>query len=225
MKFSAILLLAAALVGDVVAKGNSTKPATPGKALDKQCKSIAKWTSQIALANNQTKLDELMTKKNLTMEQITKIKDKATNATTQLKTAQGNTTLTSMCDEAAPVEKACGQMKAVMKLTELATNQTKLDKITAKKNLTQEQVTKIKDKATQAQTKLKTLQGNTTLVSMCDAFSAAKKTEDGKTMAAIKAMSNMTTQKATSKSGAADLGYSLSVLSTALLVGFGMVMA
>lgn len=50
-----------------------------------------------ALASNTTALSELQTKKNLTDAEMTKIKDRAQNATVKLTQLQSNTTLVAAC--------------------------------------------------------------------------------------------------------------------------------
>jgi hypothetical protein len=69
----------------------------------------------------------------------------------------------------------CKQMAKLTKLTELASNQTKLDAMVAKGKINATEVEAIKTKATEATTKLATLTSNTTLVSECLVVDAHKK--------------------------------------------------
>ncbi|KAL1600637.1 hypothetical protein SLS60_007024 [Paraconiothyrium brasiliense] len=70
------------------------------------------------------------------------------------------------------VNKQCKQMMKMVKLTELAANQTKLDALVSKGKLNETEIQVIKDKAANATTTLKTLQANTTLVDECNVIAA-----------------------------------------------------
>jgi hypothetical protein len=72
------------------------------------------------------------------------------------------------------VNKQCKQMSRMVRLTELAANQTKLDALVAKGKLNDTEVQAIKDKAANATTTLKTLQANATLVDECNVINANK---------------------------------------------------
>lgn len=139
-------------------------------SVKKQCKQMSKMMELTMLAANQTKLDALVSKGKLNATEVQVIKDKAANATTTLKTMSANTTLVTECNVIAAdkkVQSECKAMKELTKTAALANNQTALDAWVAKKKLNDTQVTKFKDMVTKAETKLKSLQANTTLTDLC----------------------------------------------------------
>lgn len=73
------------------------------------------------------------------------------------------------------VHKECKQMNKMMQLTMLAANQTKLDALVSKGKLNATEVQNIKDKAAKADTTLKAMEANTTLVMECNMFNADRK--------------------------------------------------
>jgi len=74
--------------------------------------------------------------------------------------------------KANTVKKVCKKMNRLVRLTDLAANQTKLDALVAKGKLNDTEVAKLKAKAVNATATLQTMQANTTLVDECNAFNA-----------------------------------------------------
>ncbi|KAF2635768.1 hypothetical protein P280DRAFT_522885 [Massarina eburnea CBS 473.64] len=155
------------------AKGNGTK----GNSVNKMCKQMAKLTKLTELASNQTKMDALVSKGKLNDTEVTSLKSKAAEAETKLKTMTSNSTLVSECavvDAHQETIGQCKQMKGLSKLASLASNQTAMDAWVAKKKLNDTQVTKFKDQISKAQTKLDSLNGNTTLTDICSKETSQK---------------------------------------------------
>lgn len=73
------------------------------------------------------------------------------------------------------VNRQCKQLNKIVRLTELAANQTKLDNLVSKGKLNATEVQLIKDKAANATATLTTLRANTTLVNECNVFNANRK--------------------------------------------------
>lgn len=67
------------------------------QAVVKSCKQMNKLQKLINVANNQTAIDALVSKKGLNDTEVAKLKEKAANATTKLTEMQANTTLTDLC--------------------------------------------------------------------------------------------------------------------------------
>ncbi|KAF2652011.1 hypothetical protein K491DRAFT_605765 [Lophiostoma macrostomum CBS 122681] len=151
--------------------GNSTRGnGTNGNSVNKACRTMAKLTKLTNLAANQTKLDAMIASGKINATEVDAIKAKAANATSELQTMQSNTTLVSECavvDAHQAVLKECKQMTKLTKLADLATNQTAMDALMQKKNLNDTQMAKLQERIANATTKLKTLQGNTTLTDLC----------------------------------------------------------
>jgi len=148
-----------------------------GTSADFECAELSKLTKLTSLANNATALSELETKHNLTAAEISKIKESAANATTKLTKLQSNTTLTAQCavvDAHQKVVKECKEMSKLMKLTSLVNNATAMSELETKHNLTASEISKIKEGAANATTKLTKLQSNTTLVAACSTIKATK---------------------------------------------------
>lgn len=153
------------------------KNGTRGNSVDKQCKSMAKLTILSELANNQTKIDALVAKGKLSDTQVTELKSQAANATTKLQAMSANATLVGECAAISAHKKTLGQckeMKSLTKLAALASNQTAMDAMMAKKKLNETQVTMLQDKIKSAQTKLDALKGNTTLADICSKETSQK---------------------------------------------------
>ncbi|KAF9741823.1 hypothetical protein PMIN02_005672 [Paraphaeosphaeria minitans] len=95
------------------------------------------------------------------------------------------------------VNKQCRQISKIVRLTELAANQTKLDALVSKGKLNATEVQVIKDKAANATTTLKTLQANTTLVDECNVIAANRHVKEQcfamKRLAETAALANNTT--------------------------------
>ncbi|KAI5921002.1 hypothetical protein F4810DRAFT_389889 [Camillea tinctor] len=145
----------------VLAKGDRNSTGTSVKS---QCRSIAKMTKLIDLANNQT---ELESKTDGDQTKIAEIKAKAANSTAMLSTLTSNSTLMGECavitahDDAV---EACGSIQQMEKAVALAANDTKLqDKFDG--NTTK--IDDFKSKVSSMATMLATLQSNATLSSFC----------------------------------------------------------
>jgi len=168
--------------GDTGAGGHKSNGAKGhhknGGTQDFECKEMAKLTKLTSLANNATALSELETKHNLTAAEISKIKDSAANATTLLTKLQSNSTLVSQCaivDAHEKVVQQCKEIATLKKLTAFANNATAMSELETKKNLTATEVSKIKEAAANATTKLTKLQSNTTLVAACSTIKTTGK--------------------------------------------------
>lgn len=156
-----------------------------GNSVNKACKKMAKLTKLTELANNQTKLDAMVSKGKLNDTEVAEIKTKAQDASTQLQSMQANTTLVSECLVVDAHKKVVGQCKKMAKLTKLAAmkdNQTAIDAFAAKKNITGEKLTKLQDKIANATTKLQEMSGNTTLTDLCSKEQQQKGSSDGKSI-------------------------------------------
>ncbi|KAF2449960.1 hypothetical protein P171DRAFT_428079, partial [Karstenula rhodostoma CBS 690.94] len=178
------------------------------------------------LAANQTKLDNLVSKGKLNATEVQVIKDKAANATTTLKTLQANSTLVDECNVIAAnrqVKAQCSAMKKLVRNAALASNATAMDAFVAKKKLNDTQVTKFKERISEAQTKLQELQSNTTLTDLC-AQQKSQKGQDNSgssTTGAATESSSSTPQQAT---GAASSLTLQTVFVPALAVVFALLL-
>jgi len=146
------------------------------------CKEMTKLTKLTDLVNNATKLQEMETKHNLTATQIDEIKAKAANATTKLTELKANATLTSQCaviDAGEKTKSQCKEMSKLTKLMDLMNNATALSELESKKNLTAAEMTKLKDEAAKAGTKLNKLKSNSTLMTACENLKTAKNGSSG----------------------------------------------
>jgi len=81
----------------------------------------------------------------LTPEQVTTLKANATMASEQLKEIEMNQTLTDTCTMVNEVQGSCKKLARLNKLENLAQNDTQLAAFQAKKNLTDAQMTQLKD--------------------------------------------------------------------------------
>lgn len=159
--------------GTEKAKNGTSK----GNSVNKVCGKMAKLTKLTELANNQTKLDSLMSKGKLNQTEVDKIKAKAANATQTLQTMSSNTTLVQECQVVDAHQKlvgTCKKMKQLTKLADLANNKTAMDAFMAKKKLNDTQVAKLDERIANATTKLKDMQANTTLTSACSQIQQQK---------------------------------------------------
>lgn len=150
--------------------GNGTNSNNPERVLEKSCAKMRKLTVLSEIANNQTKLDEWVAKGKLDTAEVDTLKAKAANATTELQTMQSNTTLVGECAVVDAERKSvseCQQMKKLTKLAALAGNETAMAAFEQKKNLNETGIENLKVKITEAETKLKELQSNTTLTDFC----------------------------------------------------------
>lgn len=157
-------------LGTLEARKDRNATHAGGDPTKKACKQMQMLTSLTTLAANQTKLDELVAKGKLDTAKVDDIKKKAADATTKLQTMSSNTTLTSECaaiKAKGQMKQQCGQMKRLQRMANLASNATALADFAAKRNLTSTQVDKLKQKMQGADTKLKTLEANTTLTDFC----------------------------------------------------------
>ncbi|KAI1633352.1 hypothetical protein F4809DRAFT_30357 [Biscogniauxia mediterranea] len=155
------LLSSFILATAVLAKGDKNSTGTSVKS---QCRTIAKMTSLVDLANNQTKLES---KTDGNQTKIDEIKAKAANSTAMLSTLTANSTLMGECaviaahDEAV---QACGAIQQMEKATALASNDTKLQ---SKFDGNTTKIDEFKSKVSSMATMLATLQSNATLSSFC----------------------------------------------------------
>jgi midasin (ATPase involved in ribosome maturation) len=187
-------------------KGNNTNGGGngDGNTANKACKTLAKLTKLTELAANQTKLDAQVAKGKLTTEEVTEIKAKAANATTELQTMQSNTTLVQECETVAAhkaVVKSCKQMNKLEELANIASNQTAMDALVAKKGLNDTQVSKLMEKAANATTKLTEMQANTTLTDLCAQEQSQKGAANGATGGAASASGSAAPAQSTGGAG------------------------
>ncbi|TID27469.1 HET-domain-containing protein [Venturia nashicola] len=177
--------------GTSAASNGTTTAATTGKAgyetngtkgtsKKSQCKEIDHLTKLTSIVNNATALSEFETKHKFTAAQIDEFKAKAAKATTRLMELQANSTVTRQCAIAnaeIKLMKQCKEITRLSKMAALASNTTALRQMQAKKNLTDMEIAKIKDRAKDATVKLTQLQSNTSLVAACQTI---KTTGEGK---------------------------------------------
>ncbi|PSN68305.1 hypothetical protein BS50DRAFT_633909 [Corynespora cassiicola Philippines] len=150
--------------------------------LNKACHKMTKLTKLSDLANNQTKLDELMSKGRIDQARVDEIKAKAANVTAELQSMQSNTTLVEECAVVNAHRKdlrRCKKMKRLEKLASMANNDTALVAFTQKKDLNETLIAKLKEKISEATTKLQEMQSNTTLTDMCASQQKQEETQDG----------------------------------------------
>jgi hypothetical protein len=136
-----------------------------------QCKQIVKLQSLVDLAANTTKLAD---KTNNNATKIADIQAKASAASTQLTTLTSNSTLVSDCaviDAAEQTKDTCAEMKELQKYITMASNSTK---VATKTDNNATKIAEVAAKASAAQTKLDTLNSNTTLVDACTAIKTEK---------------------------------------------------
>ncbi|KAE9968086.1 hypothetical protein EG328_004169 [Venturia inaequalis] len=72
-------------------------------------------------------------------------------------------------------KKQCSELSRLTKLVDLVNNSTKLTELETKHNMTADKITKLKDSAAKATTRLTELQSNTTLTSQCAIVNAGDK--------------------------------------------------
>lgn len=155
--------------GTAMNRGDSTK---------KECRQMQRLTQLEALANNQTKLDELVAKGKMNAEQVAALKTKAADEKSKLATLSANSTLTSQCAIINANDRTmqdCREMKRLEKFTKMANNQTALDAFATRQRLNSTQVDALKARVQKAETKLQQLSSNSTLTQLC----AQRKQEKG----------------------------------------------
>ncbi|OCL03110.1 hypothetical protein AOQ84DRAFT_357071 [Glonium stellatum] len=159
--------------------------------LDRECAKIRELTALTDLVNNATKLQELETKDHLSAAQVAELKDKASNATTKLTTLKANSTLVADCavvDAKLRLEEQCAHIARLTALTDLVNNATKLSELETKKNLTAEEIAKLKEKAANATVRLTEMEKNTTLVDSCASLKASRSYSTATFTAAVAAV-------------------------------------
>lgn len=184
------------------------KNGTKMNSVKKQCKAMARLTMLTDLANNQTKMDALVSKGKLNDTELTALKAKAAEAGTKLQALTANTTLVGECAVVNAHTKSlrqCKKMKTLTKLTELASNQTAMDALIAKKKLNDTQATELKDNIKSVQIQLDELKSNTTLTDIC-AKETSQKGNSGSGADSTSASSGSQAAAAESKNGASAIG-------------------
>ena len=150
--------------------GNNTKTDDSRKSLKKTCRKMRKLNMLTTLATNQTRLDEWIANGMLTAAKADKIKQKASKATTELKSLQSNSTLVGQCaivNAGIENNKQCKQMNTLTRLAALASNETAMAEFEARRGLNETLIEKLKEKIQEASKTLEKLQANTTLVDFC----------------------------------------------------------
>jgi hypothetical protein len=185
---------------------NSTKhhAVDPTKMM---CKKIKSLTALTSLAANQTKLDEMIAKGKWNANKVETLKAKAADAMPKLQALTANTTLTTDCaaiNAKDKMKKKCGEMKKLQNFANLATNTTAMDAFVAKHKLNSTQVDKVKAEFQMAQTKLKSLQANTTVTDFCKQMKQSSSQGGSATMGAGTTAASGSAQQV-SKSGASVL--------------------
>lgn len=161
-------------------KSNSTMAHNSVKAT---CREMEKLTELTHLASNQTLLEEYISRKKLSASEAAELETKAASASKQLATlASNNATLVSQCAVINAHESlvvTCERMARLERWEKLESNATALDELAAKKNLSQAAIDHLKDKDANANSELKALERNSTLVMACQQLQAKKSNGTG----------------------------------------------
>ena len=150
--------------------------------LDRKCAHLHQLTALTDLVNNATKLQELETKMHLSASQVAELKEKASNATTELTALNANSTLVADCavvDAKLRLEAKCGNMARLTALTDLVNNATKLNELETRRHLSAKEIADLKAKAANATILLTDMEKNTTLVDSCSSLKAARGSTSG----------------------------------------------
>jgi len=145
---------------------------THNNELFQLCEELQHLEELILIVSNATKLAEVEKEKNLTSEDIAKLKDEATNATMKLNELKSNTTLVKEClivEAHLQLLHECQEIVELIIIVDIAMNETllmELEKET-KHNLTDAQDAMLKELAANATTKLATFEKNSTLIADC----------------------------------------------------------
>ncbi|KAF2666317.1 hypothetical protein BT63DRAFT_428081 [Microthyrium microscopicum] len=148
----------------------------------KKCAEIRRLTAFTKLMSNATRLDAFETKHKLTDDQRAELKAKGANATAMLQKLESNSTLATECamvNADRKMKQECKAMKGLTKFTKFVNNATALDMFAKKKNLTEAQVQKIKDRGMNATKFLNKLESNKTLVDDCMKMMKSKGGKNG----------------------------------------------
>ncbi|KAL1967678.1 hypothetical protein VTN77DRAFT_2935 [Rasamsonia byssochlamydoides] len=152
---------------------NSTMSHNSVKATCQEMKELTRLTH---LANNQTLLEEYISKKKLNASEASELETKVASASTKLNALSSNATLVSECavvDAHESLVVTCDRMARLEEWEKLS-NATALNELAAKKNLTQTMIEHLKEKAANASTELKAMESNATLVAACQQLQAKK---------------------------------------------------
>jgi hypothetical protein len=145
--------------------------ATPSNnGIRKTCRHIRALTHFASLANNQTKLDELLAGGLFTTAQEAYIKSRAAASSSELASLTSNTTLTSECEvinAQRAVRRQCRRLSRLEQLTELANNKTAYDEFLAAKTFNKKQVEDLERSMETAEIDLQMLRENATLTEIC----------------------------------------------------------
>ena len=163
MQFSTLLF--SLLISTVVAK-DSNKTKVQVQSDEKTCEKMLNLEALVKLASNQTKVDQV-THGNAT--KASELEAQASQASTELTTLQSNATLMSTCgviDAQMMEEDDCQETFVLQRFVKFAANETAVATIT-KNNATK--AAEIQLQASNAASKLQTLQSNSTLQSACPA--------------------------------------------------------
>jgi len=140
----------------------------------KQCAKLQHLEHEVRFASNTSRLQQLQDDKKLTAAQVQEIKDKGANASSQVQQIRANQTLAADCDRVAASRKLhhdCHKMKSLQTWLDNSNNQTFVQRIENRFNLTASEVASKKAKN---QEKLDALKGNNTLVQACKQFDSGK---------------------------------------------------
>jgi hypothetical protein len=162
MQLITLPILFSLLLTSVAAKDNSTKVVSETD----QCKEVTSLTKFVSFASNTTMLD-MITKENAT--KVAEIQAKASTASAKLQTLTSNSTLMSDCQVEFAQEAEddmCQQTFLLQRFVTFAANMTAVASAT-KNNATK--IAAIELKASDAASKLQTLQSNSTLQAACPA--------------------------------------------------------
>lgn len=145
-------------------------PNFDNSTLSGACREIAALTGFTHFAQNETMVQMVAKMIPLTDEEVKELKGNATIAADQLKTLQANETLASTCATVNSVTQACMRYQGLMQMEDIAQNQTKLDNLQMRRNLTNEQVAQLKQFAEMNVNTLDAMNHNVTLVTQCTAL-------------------------------------------------------
>jgi hypothetical protein len=138
--------------------------------IEKTCRRIEILTKLHDSAKNQTALADMLAGSKLVRDRIDWIKSKSAETSTELDTLTVNPTLKSECNAISAKRDAsqeCRKLDQLVKLVDLANNQTTLAAHTAADLLIQDQRSRSQQKLEEAELKLQELKSNETLMGLC----------------------------------------------------------
>jgi hypothetical protein len=138
----------------------------------RQCAEVVKLEAILDLVNSAEELEQFGTRHNLTQIEIDDIKAKSVDEAERLRSLQSNTTLMQQCaslEASRQLRAECREMRRLVEIVSIADNQTALQEFQAKHDLSEEWITSLTEKASNASARLEQLRENSTFVAACDA--------------------------------------------------------